>query len=119
MEFSVRALNAEVLHFLTTANAYTIFYEPYGRMDVARCTSMTPDAPPEGDFWCYMWVQSVQGFFVLHQPVLEGKAGTWSVIFEIVPAEFSAGFFSWVEDHFWTLLPRWAAEAGRPLGLRW
>lgn len=100
MEHSARRLDVEVVNFLTTNEAYTIFLEDRSRLDVARCVNKED----------YLWVQATQGFFVLKQSL----PNPWKVIYEIVPESFSSSFFPYVEEHFFTLLAEW--DKGTPSG---
>lgn len=102
-------MRAEVLRFITTPEAYLIYLEPGLRMDVARCI---PKDAPEGSGelgnWTYLWVQAVQGFYVLRQPSIGADPlcclKPWVAVLQITPAEFSTSFFPWLEEHFFELL---------------
>ena len=95
--------NAEVLDFVTTTESYTIYVHPDLRLDVARCQNKRESDSNE----VYLWVQAVQGFFVMHQTQASGTPGPWRVIFEISPQQFSSSFFPWADDEFFNLLPGW------------
>jgi len=103
MQHSAERRDAEVLQFNTTSESYTIYVHPDLRLDVARCQAKP--RPEQRD--SFMWVQAVQGFFVLHQDLSEPQPGPWKVIFEVSPDRFSSSFFPWVDDEFFELLKRW------------
>ena len=91
-----------MLNFATSPDAYTIYVDPDVRMDVARVQTKHSEDSRES----YMWIQAVQGFFVLYQDMRE-KTGPWQLILEIIPESFSSSFFPYVEDEFFALLQEW------------
>lgn len=95
-------MQAEVLRFVMTSESYTIYAEPDMRLDVARCQAV--EAPDDSSLssWSYMWVQSVQGFYILRQPALKGRCqpGTWTIVGQVFPEEFSSSFFPRFEEQF-------------------
>lgn len=103
MKHKVERRDAEVLNFVTTAESYTIFVHPNLRLDVARCQNKHVAEHQAG----YLWIQALQGHFVLHQCLATGKPGPWKVIFEIAPVHFSSTFYCWVDDEFERLLASW------------
>lgn len=102
-------MHAEVIRFVTTPESYTIYIEPSLRLDVARCNPVeAPDNAGELGNWSYLWVQALQGFYVLRQPSIGTdplcRLKPWIAVLQITPAEFSSSFFSWLEEHFFALL---------------
>ena len=53
-----------------------------------------------------MWIQSLQGFFILRQQVRGRVSDEWYVIAEVEPDEFSSYFFEEMWDLFPILLDR-------------
>lgn len=111
MNHRVETASGQVIQFVTSPEAYMIYVEPNLRLDVARCQNL----PVAGTGESYLWVQALQGFFVLHQRL----PGPWELIYELVPEEFSLAFFPWIEEHFFELLPVWPVREGSldPLGM--
>jgi hypothetical protein len=103
LKHSVERRHDEVLNFVTTTDSYTIFVHPRLRLDVARCQNKQLPDQHDG----YIWLQAVQGYFVLEQRLDYGKPGPWMVIFEVTPDAYSSSFFGWVDDEFERLLPEW------------
>ena len=93
------------MDFVTTSESYTIYIEPDLRLDVARVQSKQADDSSD----TYMWIQAVQGFFVLYQDLSGPKPGPWLLIFEVTPQSFSSSFFPYIEDEFFRLLQEWQA----------
>lgn len=112
MKFDIQLRKGEVLEFVTTQESYTIHVKPNLRLDVARCSQFRVDADSPTSFWSYLWLQSVQGFFVLRQATLEGRTLGWEMVYEVVPAEFSSSFFPWLSDHFEALISEWNQTFG-------
>ena len=102
MKHSVERRRGAVIDFVTTSESYTIHIEPDLRLDVARVQSKQAEDS-------YMWIQAVQGFFVLCQDLSGPKPGPWLLIFEVFPQSFSSSFFPYIEDEFFRLLQEWQA----------
>ena len=105
MKHSVERRRGAVIDFVTTSESYTIHIEPDLRLDVARVQSKQADDSSDS----YMWIQAVQGFFVLYQDLSGPKPGPWLLIFEVSPQSFSSSFFPYIEDEFFRLLQEWQA----------
>lgn len=103
MKHRAERRTGEVLNFATSPDSYTIYVEPDIRLDVARVQNKQADDSRES----YMWIQAVQGFFVLYQDLRGERPGPWLLIFEIVPDSFSSSFFPYIEDEFFRLLEEW------------
>lgn len=105
MRHSAERRRGTVIDFVTTSESYTIHIEPDIRLDVARVQSKQADDSADS----YMWIQAVQGFFVLYQDLSGPKPGPWQLIFEVSPQSFSSSFFPYIEDEFFRLLQEWQA----------
>ena len=107
MHFTIEPIRAEVLRFVTTSESYTIYLEPDQRLDVARCQAIEAPEGSELEAWSYMWVQALQGFFILRQPALargrNRQPAPWTAVAQVTPAEFSSSFFARFEDEFFEL----------------
>ena len=112
MNYTQSVLRGAVLDFVSTPSSYTIYVEPALRLDVARCQSLEAGPLPDGPYWSYLWVQAVQGFFVLRQPIIEGRPGPWEMLYQVEPDEFSSLFFPWVEENFQQLIRDWNERSG-------
>ncbi|MBN9418907.1 MAG: hypothetical protein J0I12_25875 [Candidatus Eremiobacteraeota bacterium] len=111
MEHRVERRTGEVLNFATSSESYTVYIDPDLRLDVARVQTK----PADGNQDIYMWIQAVQGFFVLHQDLSLGRSSPWRLIFEVMPESFSSSFFPWVDDEFFRLLQEWQKVESPPL----
>lgn len=100
-----------MINFATTTESYTIYIEPDLRLDVAKVSNKQKEEGREA----FLWVQAVQGFFVLQQDLEGPRPWPWRLILEIVPESFSSSFFPWVDDEFFRLLADWREVAGAPL----
>ncbi len=103
MRHTAERRTGEVLNFATSPESYTIYIDPDIRLDVARVQSKQA----LGSLETYMWIQAVQGFFVLYQDLRGERPEPWQLIFEITPDSFSSSFFPYIEDEFFRLLEEW------------
>ncbi len=100
----------EILYFASTDYSYTAFLEGDRRLDVARCQNFQA----EDGRLAYLWIQSLQGYFLARQDLGQGRQAGWELLLEVVPEEPSSQFFSWVEEHFFRLLAEWEGEGSLP-----
>lgn len=112
MEHEVSLRRGEVLEFVSTDASYVVHIKPNLRLDIARVSNFRVDTEHPGIHWAYMWLQTVQGFFVLRQLVIRNRPAAWELLYEVTPAEFSSGFFPWLGDHFEELIQTWNDRFG-------
>lgn len=111
MKHRAEKRTGEVLNFATTTDSYTIYVDPDIRLDVAKVSNQQqPDS-----LEAFMWVQAVQGFFVLQQDLEGPRPWPWRLILEIIPESFSSSFFPYVDDEFFRLLADWREVASEEL----
>lgn len=69
------------------------------RGDIVKCQTHQPEIQNGDDYFYYMWVKAIQGYFVLKQQFLEGQAQQWYLIGEVETEETSPAFFDELTDH--------------------
>ncbi|MCA9780697.1 MAG: hypothetical protein KC800_28440 [Candidatus Eremiobacteraeota bacterium] len=68
------------------------------RGDIIRCQTHQPGISDPDDYFFYMWVQTLQGYFILKQRFLEGRPQNWSLIGEMTTDEKGPAVFDdWSE----------------------
>lgn len=95
-----------VCNFHSSPTAYVAFCQDNMRLDIAKCRNYLPPVIDPMDHCHYMWVQSLQGFFILRQQIREKVSDEWYVVAEVTPDEFSSYFFEEAWDLFPVLLDR-------------
>ena len=104
--YQFRSRHLLVCNFHSSATAYVAFCQDNVRLDIAKCRSYLPPMIDLLDHCNYMWIQSLQGFFILRQQVRGRVSDEWYVIAEVEPDEFSSYFFEEMWDLFPILLDR-------------
>lgn len=111
LKYRAEMKRAEVVNFLTTSDAYSIFVQPDLRLDVARVSNKQK----EGELEAFLWIEAVQGFYVLQQTLEGPRPWPWYLMWEIIPESFSSLFFTWVDEQFFQLLADWRKMGCLPL----
>ena len=86
-------INDDITHFVYDEHAYCAYTARGLRLDIRRAVSVQPDIPDGEDFYSYMWVDAQQGYFLLAQRFIHGRAAGWMVYREMIPHD-SHGFFT-------------------------
>jgi len=88
-----RTLCLEIVHFEAYPLGYYAILRRGDRIDIKRAFGFQPEIADPSDFHAFMFVETVQGFFVLRQHVVENRPRPWEVWLELVP-ENPAAFFA-------------------------
>ncbi len=62
------------------------------RIDIQRAFNFQPPIDNFDDYYSFMFVESLQGFFLFRQRIVENKGETWRVFLEMTPREPRAFF---------------------------
>ena len=112
LDYELQSRSWRVFNFYSSPSSYVAFCEDDMRLDIGKCrTYLPPDLDP-ADHYHYMWVQSLQGFFLLRQRIQGRLSGEWHVVAEVVAQEFSAYFFDRMWEDFAALLERLRTDLG-------
>ncbi len=87
------ASDVEDLEFITAGSAYYFVTSDGRRMDVAKVRSIQPEIQDHDRYPSYLWVEAVQGYYVLRQWFMGGRPGGWRLIRELEQVEETFGFF--------------------------
>jgi hypothetical protein len=93
-------LRDQVYRFVSTAQSYTAYCESGLRLDIARCRNILVSQPDPDDYWNFLWIQSLQGFFVLRQRVRVGITEDWVLVGEVLTSSAVSQFFDLFQDSF-------------------
>ena len=89
---SYTTLRDEVKHFEAYDRGYYAILRRGPRLDILRVFNFQPEIEDFDDYPTYMFIQAVQGFFILRQDVRQGRVEPWFVHAELVPKD-PASFF--------------------------
>ena len=98
--FEFLPLKDPVFRFISTAHSYAAYCESGLRLDIARCRNMLLAQSEPDDYWNFLWIQSLQGFFVLRQRVRVGITEDWVLVGEVLTSSPISQFFDLFQDSF-------------------
>ena len=90
--------DVEILTFIVDEGAYYFVASDGRRADIVKCSTHQPEIREPDDYFYYMWVSAVQGYFLLRQRFLEGKAQPWHLVAEIETERRDPAFFDELEE---------------------
>jgi hypothetical protein len=105
--FEFIPLRDPVFRFLTTPQSYSAYCQSGLRLDIARCRNLVPPQANPDDYWNFLWIQSLQGFFVLRQRVRVGVTEDWVLVGEVMTSSPISQFFDMFQDSFEDLVRRY------------
>lgn len=100
MKFSEKELDDPVTSFVTGELSYHARTEGRLGIDIVKCYTRTPEIEDPENYLSYMWVNSVQGYYVLEQAFEKGEPQDWRLIRQIIPEEPDIYFFEKFDDQF-------------------
>lgn len=75
----------EVIQFVTHDLSYIAYTRTGRRLDITKSMSAQPAIVNPDDYFSYMWVKALQGYFLLRQRYVESVAEPWFVVRELKP----------------------------------
>lgn len=80
-------LEEEIGHFQADSLGYYAYLRRGGRIDIQRVFNFQPPIENFEDYYSFMFVESLQGFFLFRQRMFENKPRPWHVCLELKPTE--------------------------------
>jgi hypothetical protein len=77
----------EIVHFDAGENGYYAYTRPGARIDITHVFNFQPPIGDFGGFHSFMFVESLQGFFIFRQRIFENKEEPWRIYLELTPRE--------------------------------
>ncbi|MBM3464682.1 MAG: hypothetical protein FJX76_21505 [Armatimonadetes bacterium] len=91
-------LKDTIVQFVTSEHGY-FAYSAQGRsLTIVRAHSYQPEIVDEEEYHTWLWVESLDGFYVLRQQIVAHEPKEWTIVAEIIPAERYAFFIEFL-DH--------------------
>lgn len=102
--FRYLATPADIRTFVVDNGAYYFIAVDGRRGDIIRCQTYQPGIGESEDYYFYMWVQSLQGYFMLRQRFEGGRAGDWQLLGEFETEESGSRVFDLLSDEVVAML---------------
>lgn len=77
----------EITLFDAGPDGYYAYLRSGARIDIKHAFNFQPAIDDFDDYFSFMFVESLQGFFLFRQRIVENKPRPWRVCFEIIPRE--------------------------------
>lgn len=74
------------------------------RGDIIRCQTYQPEIGDPENYVFYLWAETLQGYFLLKQRFLEGRAQEWQLAGEFELEESGPGTFDLLSDEVRAML---------------
>ena len=101
----------EITIFEADENGYYAYPRRGGRFDIVHAFNFQPPISNFDDYYSFMFVESLQGFFVFRQRIVENKEDQWRVYLELIPRERHCFFAEAWALHL-KLRDVWSAQSG-------
>ena len=112
----IRQFEWEAVHFEAYERGYYALLRRGDRLDIQRVFTIQPPIDDPDDYYAFMFAQTLQGFFVMRQRVIDGKTGNWEVFLEVIPEE-PHRFFAAAQAHWCRIRDRMdGAPENREIG---
>ena len=84
---SIVAMDDDVTHFVVYEKGYYALLRTGRRLDITRIHAFQPGIDDFDDYFGYLFIESIDGFFIMRQRILENRAQMWVAVAELVPFE--------------------------------
>jgi hypothetical protein len=93
LRFSIRKIGEEVKDFMTERSAYYGITRSGFLFNIMRTKTIQPHIEDENDYHSYMWIQCIDGYYLLRERFINGYGIGWYLEAEIIPGSRSSDFF--------------------------
>ncbi|HXE71090.1 MAG TPA: hypothetical protein VNO81_00390 [Candidatus Nitrosotenuis sp.] len=116
LQFDEWPLDEEVTRFLTDSERYVAFTASGMELRITRARAFQPPMEDPDDFPTFMWTETLEGYFLMRQHIVQNHAQGWRLIRRILPrGPRQASFFYEFEDQLLDYIER--NQLNHPLGL--
>jgi hypothetical protein len=81
-------LEEEIIDFYIEDGVYFAISTSGRIFHIRKIVCIQPEILDEKEFFAYLWMEAIEGFFLLRQKIKEGKAEKWILEKEVVPFEY-------------------------------
>lgn len=75
----------EIMTFEANTTGYYAYTRPGFRFDITHAFNFQPPIDNFDNYFSFMFVESLQGFFIFRQHVFENKEEPWCIYLELIP----------------------------------
>lgn len=79
-------MEEEVVHWSFDENGYHAFTATGKPLNIVRSLSLQPPIASEDDYYTWLWLETLQGFYVARQRIVEAMPQGWWLVRQVVPA---------------------------------
>lgn len=91
------AMEEEIIDFYIEDGVYFAVSTSGRIFHIRKIVGIQPEIINEEEFFTYLWMETIEGFFLLRQQIKEGKVSKWTIEKEIIPFEYFNFFENYQE----------------------
>lgn len=91
-------LEEEIIDFYIENGVYFAVSVKGKNYYIKKIVTIQPEILDENDFFTYLWMETLEGFFLLRQRIKNGKPQKWVIEKEVVPFEYFNFFEIYQEE---------------------
>lgn len=92
-----RLIDDPVEHFVTNENGYFAYSQSGRALAIVHAHSIQPPIDNADDYQTFLWVETVDAFFLLRQRIVNAEPQAWSIVREIVPYQRHNFFYHFID----------------------
>lgn len=91
--YSEWPLEEEILRFVTDQTSYSARTRSGMELRILKAQTFQPPVQDEDNFATFLWIETVEGFFLLRQHLVYSQALPWYLLRRLIPAPGQPHFF--------------------------
>ena len=95
----IETIEDEILNFYIDGNIYYAVSKLGIVLNIIHIVSIQPKINDFNDYFTYLWIEALEGFFILRQRIKEKIAEPWVIEKKIIPKN-NYNFFNLFEEEF-------------------
>lgn len=93
-----KSMREEIVHWVCDGLGYCAFTSSGRGINIVRSASVQPAIASEADYFTYLWIESLQGFFLARQRMIESSGQGWWLVQELTPQSSYQFFYMFQDD---------------------
>lgn len=105
-----RLMQDEIVHWVWDTLGYYAFTSSGMSINIVRSTSVQPSIQRPDDYYTYLWLETLQGFFLARQRIVDSAPQGWWIVRQLIP-NVGHHFFQAFQDDIASYVERLEARA--------
>lgn len=91
-------MDEEVQRWEVAPADYFLYTLSGNKIRITRAEALQPPIRDPEDYPTFLWIQALEGYFLLRQHIVKGKAHPWRIVRRILPEESDPTFYTDFKD---------------------